>query len=96
MYTMMLEFSTMRADGWCMSKTSNARNISDFVRRLSKRKQALVHQLNLREMQDSRLFLQGGLSAIDEILHELIYEFGLTEEKRYLRRSVVTQPESCL
>ncbi|EJY57270.1 hypothetical protein URH17368_0060 [Alicyclobacillus hesperidum URH17-3-68] len=38
----------------------------------------MVNQLNLREMQDSRQFLQGELSAIDTILQEMIEEFALS------------------
>lgn len=61
-----------------MSDPSTAQKISKFVHRLRTRRQVLVNQLNLREMQDSRQFLQGELSAIDAILQEMIEEFDLS------------------
>lgn len=78
MYTSLLAFRTMKAEGWRMSDPSTAQKISKFVHRLRTRRQVLVNQLNLREMQDSRQFLQGELSAIDAILQEMIEEFDLS------------------
>ena len=64
-----------------MAETLRKRRIEEFASRLHTRKRILAEQLRLEVMQESRQFLQGELSAVDEILRQLTTEFNLS--RRY-------------
>lgn len=61
-----------------MAETLRKRKIEEFALRLHTRKRILADQLRLEVMQESRQFLQGELSAVDEILRQLTTEFNLS------------------
>lgn len=64
-----------------MAETYRKSKIEHYLERLQVRKQALMSQLEMTELENSREFICGQLSATDLIILEITVEFGLGNMK---------------
>jgi hypothetical protein len=60
-----------------MAETYRKSKIEHYLERLQVRKQSLMSQLEMSELECSREFICGQLSATDLIILEISVEFGL-------------------
>ncbi|GAA4837914.1 hypothetical protein GCM10023310_14460 [Paenibacillus vulneris] len=63
-----------------MAETYRKSKIEHYLDRLLVRKQALIRQLELHELEQSKEFIRGQLAATDMIIWELAVEFDLTDQ----------------
>jgi hypothetical protein len=63
-----------------MAETYRKSRVEHYLERLEVRKQALKHQLEMSELESSREFICGQLSATDLIIREIAAEFGFVGE----------------
>ncbi|WP_282937177.1 hypothetical protein [Paenibacillus sp. RC67] len=63
-----------------MAETYRKSKIEHYLDRLLVRKQALIRQLELNELEQCKEFIRGQLSATDMIIWELAVEFDLTDQ----------------
>ncbi|MFD0676443.1 MULTISPECIES: hypothetical protein [unclassified Paenibacillus] len=64
-----------------MAETYRKSKIEHYLERLQVRKQSLMNQMDMTELENSREFNCGQLSAIDLIILEITVEFGLGNTK---------------
>lgn len=62
-----------------MAETYRKSKIEHYLERLQVRKKALTAQLEMQELEQSREFICGELSAIDLIIREILTEFSLLD-----------------
>jgi len=63
-----------------MAETYRKSKIEHYLDRLLVRRQALIRQLDLSGLEQSKEFIRGQLSATDMIIWEIAVEFDLTEQ----------------
>lgn len=63
-----------------MAETYRKSKIEHYLDRLLVRKQALIRQLELSGLEQSKEFICGQLSATDMIIWEIAVEFDLTDQ----------------
>ncbi|MDF2961147.1 MAG: hypothetical protein K0S39_2882 [Paenibacillus sp.] len=64
-----------------MAETYRKSKVEHYLERLQVRKQSLMSQLEMAELENSREFICGQLSAIDLIILEISVEFGFVNVK---------------
>ncbi|PZE20418.1 hypothetical protein [Paenibacillus xerothermodurans] len=64
-----------------MAETYRKSRVEHYLERLEVRRQALKGQLEMSELEPSREFIRGQLSATDLIICEIAAEFGFDKAK---------------